>query len=80
MKNFTLYDMLGLAGELGASAGVEVRDPSLLFQSLLCVLKSVLFATQTNYCCSLLKSPLDLKLSLELMSFLELESLLFVSE
>ena len=25
LKNFTLYDMLGLAGELGASAGVEVR-------------------------------------------------------
>lgn len=24
LKNFTLYDMLGLAGELGASAGVEV--------------------------------------------------------
>ena len=73
MKNFTLYDMLGLAGELGASAGVEVRTLALQFESLL-------FASQRNYCCSILKSPLDLKLSLELMSFLELESLLFVSE
>ena len=26
LKNFTLYDMLGLAGELGASAGVEVTS------------------------------------------------------
>lgn len=24
LKNYTLYDMLGLSGELGASAGVEV--------------------------------------------------------
>ena len=36
LKNFTLYDMLGLAGELGASAGVEVRViyPSICFIQL----------------------------------------------